>query len=537
MSETAATPAVAFAAKSTEDKRGSIPDQLSDCRELAARDCLDVVAEHHDEKASAYSGDRGPGLARALAACEQLASEHGDSALIVQHSDRLARGDGRKAKHLVEYAPWAMKAGVTIRSMQDDQTFSDLLYAVVTGQRNHEDSKRKSEATRAGMKRRAERGLTNGGPRPFGYDYDGYFDGTTPLRRIVILEPEAVIVRRIFAEYVAGRSQRQIVRDLNADGLRTQRGSAWVQGTVAKILASPLYVGKVRHHRDTYGGTHAPIIDAETWQNAEQLRIATARTGRGRRPRASHILAGGLLRCGCGAAMGAVTKPTRTPGVWYEVYQCNRRLDEGPESCPQKPIRRAVIDGVLWDFFAKVALDVDATRAAIADQHETKIAEIAAVRDHAERDVIRASDRLTHVRRDYQDGRLDADDWTEQRTELTGELEAAKAQVARLDKQRDEVAGEMEEVDAEAAVIEELTAIRALVTGEARDGSRQGVDAFRAALRRLFSSFELLGGPRPYGSGVDDGESVAWPHDDLALDGGPLALFPRIRRDAIEGWG
>ena len=57
------TAAVLYAAKSTEDKRGSIPTQLDDGRKLAEAEGLEVVAEYSDEAASAYSGDRGPELA------------------------------------------------------------------------------------------------------------------------------------------------------------------------------------------------------------------------------------------------------------------------------------------------------------------------------------------------------------------------------------------------------------------------------------------------------------------------------------------
>jgi DNA invertase Pin-like site-specific DNA recombinase len=110
----------------------------ADCRAIAEREGWEVVAPFQDEAASAYSGNRGPGLAAALELCERLAAEDGAAALIVQHSDRLARGDGKAAMHLVEYALWALRHDVTIRSVQDDQTFGDLLYAVVTGQRNHE---------------------------------------------------------------------------------------------------------------------------------------------------------------------------------------------------------------------------------------------------------------------------------------------------------------------------------------------------------------------------------------------------------------
>jgi DNA invertase Pin-like site-specific DNA recombinase len=157
------TVAVIYAAKSTEDRHGSIPTQLEDCRALAEREGLKVVGEYKDEAASAFKGNRGDDLARAIEHCER-----DGCALIVQHSDRLARGDARKAKHLVEYALWAIKAGVTIYSVQDPQTFGDLLYAVVTGQRNHEDSARKSAATRDGLRRRKERGAPVGS-LPLGY--------------------------------------------------------------------------------------------------------------------------------------------------------------------------------------------------------------------------------------------------------------------------------------------------------------------------------------------------------------------------------
>src|SRR5436190_367547 len=114
------TPAVLYAAKSTEDKHGSILTQLEDCRALAEREGCEVVADYKDEAASAYSGSRGPRLAAALAKCEALRAEgHDDLVLIVQHSDRLARGDGKAAMHLVEYALWALKEDVRIRSVQD----------------------------------------------------------------------------------------------------------------------------------------------------------------------------------------------------------------------------------------------------------------------------------------------------------------------------------------------------------------------------------------------------------------------------------
>src|SRR5436190_772348 len=89
--------AVLYAAKSTEDVHGSIPTQLADCRAMAEREGLEVVEAYQDEAASAYKGNRGPGLAAALEHVEAIGG-----ALIVQHTDRLARGNAVESRHLVE---------------------------------------------------------------------------------------------------------------------------------------------------------------------------------------------------------------------------------------------------------------------------------------------------------------------------------------------------------------------------------------------------------------------------------------------------
>src|SRR5207247_8358844 len=91
--------AILYAAKSTEDPRGSVARQLAEARAWAEENGWIVVAEYDDIKASGYSADRGEKLALAQAHAEQLAAEYGPGRvmLVVQHSDRFARGDGKKA--------------------------------------------------------------------------------------------------------------------------------------------------------------------------------------------------------------------------------------------------------------------------------------------------------------------------------------------------------------------------------------------------------------------------------------------------------
>jgi hypothetical protein len=55
----ATIPCVIYAANSTEDKRGSIPEQLRECSAAIEADPRRaLVAEYQDEAFSAYRGDR-----------------------------------------------------------------------------------------------------------------------------------------------------------------------------------------------------------------------------------------------------------------------------------------------------------------------------------------------------------------------------------------------------------------------------------------------------------------------------------------------
>lgn len=463
--------AIIYAAKSTTDQHGSIPTQLEDGRRMAAREGWEAAGEYADEAASAYHGDRGPQLAAAMEHVAKIAP----AVLVVQHSDRLARGDGRSARHLGELYFWAIKAGVELRSVQDDSTFTNPLLTFAMGERNAEDSRRKALAVKAGMVRRAEKGLATGGPRPYGYRYD--------TGDLVVVDAERPIVVRIFAEFVAGVSMTSIARRLHEDGVPTLRGKHWRQSTVGGILANPVYSGRIRYDGEVRDGGHKPIVDAETWASAQALLAARPSKGRGRPPAGRHLFRGGMLRCECGEAI-----VPRTNGG-YEMYYCNGRSTFGREHCDVPHIRRAVIDSAVYRYFEQVGLDVEASRQAIAEASERKLAEVAVLRADAERELQQAEERLTRVRRDYSDGKLDAADWREFRVELTAEREGAAAEAKRLRASEVEIkrAGAM--ADAEEQLLTELTEIRRAIAGEVQ--AAESVAAVRAVLARMFAHFVL----------------------------------------------
>ena len=104
--------------------------------------------------------------------------------------------------------------------------------------------------------------------------------------QIVIVEEEAKIVRRIYQEFLDGKSLTGIALGLKKDGIRTNQGNeTWSESTLHKILRNELVKGDILFQK-TYvldpltqkrmknngelpkyylEGSHQEIVDQETW--------------------------------------------------------------------------------------------------------------------------------------------------------------------------------------------------------------------------------------------------------------------------------
>ena len=273
-------PCVVYAAKSTEDRRGSIPDQTADClAAIAQAGERVVIAEYADESFSAFRRSRGPELVDAMEHAEDLVREFGTAELWAQHSDRLARGDGRIARHVVEIGLWALKRDVVVRTVQDPDTFRDLLGAVVTGQRNHEDSRRKGAAMRAGRRRAAARGEFIG-YRPDGYVLEVELQDGEVKKRMVLDPDRQEIIETIFRMALRGRPTGAIARHLNDQGWLTnpRRKDAtpqhWRVHHVDAVLRNWRYAGLAVFGGEVLGRGHWPAYINEAQQGRGRPAVA-----------------------------------------------------------------------------------------------------------------------------------------------------------------------------------------------------------------------------------------------------------------------
>jgi site-specific DNA recombinase len=472
--------AVIYAAKSTEDRNDSIPEQLDDCRDMAKTNGWTIIAEFVDENFTAYSGNRGPGLAAAIQTAQHAASERQSVMLVAQHTSRFARGDGAAPgapKALVElYHEWA-RSNVKGRLVENDLAMSTSSAAAAQGEADHLESKRKSVSVKKGMRRRArDRGKLSGGPRPYAYRW--------LEKELEIVPAEVEVVRRLFQNSIDGVSQRALARQLNSEGVPTVSGRPWGQATIARILANPIYRGRIRHAGEEYDGIHEAIITPEVWERAAAVRSSQTRRSGGRWPKGSHVFVNGLLKCGtCGSTLLPRTSPNRRGGL-YQAYVCDGRLRNGLDFCSQTPIDRAPIDEAMLAEVHQHYLDLDATRRRLEARHATDMAIAAETLRQAEHEAQRADARLRLVQRDYQNGDLEVSDYRDQREQLTGELEGAHAAADRAQEHvvAAERAGGLQ--DAEEAVLRYLADLRrAIVEGI---DQAPNLNAMRTLLRQLF---------------------------------------------------
>jgi len=332
----------------------SIEDQLAACRARAAQEGWQVVGEFHDRAISGAAGiedDQRPGLAAMLARLEgaRFAGERIDQVL-TESTDRIARhqGDAFAVRERIEHA------GARLFTLMDGHV--DDITGTIKGlfdARTRKDLAQRVKRGHAGniTQGRAASGVAYGYRKVIRHDDKG-----EPIRGLREIDPDtAPIVLRVYREYAAGRSARQIAEGLNRDGIPGPRGGFWRisaiatdRATALSLLTNPIYIGQLQYgrtrrvvdprtrQRRTVRGTgdvvtgaapHLRIVDDELWQ-AVQAQMERRSHGPSHRQRRPKRLMSGLGRCGvCGANYIVVGGPHFGCSAYTDGRACtNNRL-------------------------------------------------------------------------------------------------------------------------------------------------------------------------------------------------------------------
>jgi site-specific DNA recombinase len=234
-----------YARVSTErqQERGTIASQLELLRAAARADDHQVVAEFVDDGSSGARLDR-PALDRLRDAAEAGALD----AVLCLCPDRLARVYAYQVLILEELE----RFGVPVRFLDGPAPGDDpqaKLLVQVQGVIAEYERAKIAERYRRGKLHRARAGEVCFWKVPFGYRRLAAVPGRPA--RMEIFEPEAEIVRAIFAAYVDdGDSIRQIAHDLHDRGVPSPTGKpVWGTSTVTRLLHNEAYIGRVYYNR------------------------------------------------------------------------------------------------------------------------------------------------------------------------------------------------------------------------------------------------------------------------------------------------
>jgi DNA invertase Pin-like site-specific DNA recombinase/RNase P subunit RPR2 len=188
----------------------------------------------------------------------------------------------------------------------------------------------------------------------------------------LIIDPdEAVVVRRIYREYLEGASLQQICRGLEADGILTGAGKKkWRPESVKKILQNEKYIGDALLQK-TYTvdflekkrvpnnglvpqyyveNSHEAIIPRDLYMQVqeEMVRRANLHSGKNRKKRvySSKYALSSIVYCSkCGDIYRRIAWNNR--GKHSIVWRCCTRVEHGPGACAADTIQESELQNLV----------------------------------------------------------------------------------------------------------------------------------------------------------------------------------------------
>ncbi len=340
--------AAIYARYSSDNQREeSITAQLRAIHEYCKKHGYILSKEYIDRALSARTDDR-PAFQLMIEEAQQGLFD----VLVIHKVDRFARNryDSAFYKQILK------KSGVKIAYVDqqlDDSPESIILESVLEGFAEYYSANLAREIKK-GQKENALLAKHNGGKPPLGYD-------VAPDMTYIVNENEALIIRRIFSQYIKGVSLGAICQGLNEDGFRTKRGSLFIKSGLHDLLKNDKYIGRFVFGKSTVGvdgkrknrqtdpnaiiieNALPAIIDLVTWEKVQDQMKKNAKVSHTAK---QVYLFSGLLFCSCGSAMVG-TGTTKNNDKVYSYYRCGRK--ERIKDCDTPKFDKEKLETMIFD--------------------------------------------------------------------------------------------------------------------------------------------------------------------------------------------
>ncbi|KMY23619.1 recombinase [Actinobaculum suis] len=235
------------------------------------------------------------------------------------------------------------------REQIDTATADGELLLTLLASFAQEESRSTSKNVKWGIRKKYADGAMHS-RQPYGYQY---INGD-----LVILEAEAVIVRRVFTQFLEGVSPEATAAQLNTEGIKPRRGAKFHGQTIRKWLENETYTGDAilqKYYRPGVADTntqpntgqlprylvdesHPPIIDRVTFDAVQQELARRRRLGRAATPTGGTNAFTSRIQCQtCGKNYQRRTRKLRHST--YKFWWCETATKGKGNPCQAPQIR------------------------------------------------------------------------------------------------------------------------------------------------------------------------------------------------------
>jgi DNA invertase Pin-like site-specific DNA recombinase len=216
-----------------------------------------------------------------------------------------------------------------------------------------EESRSISENVRWRIKKQFEQGNPNGRFRVYGYRWEG--------DNLVVVPEEAAVVRRIFQNFLDGKSRLETEREFAAEGITTRNGYRWMDSNIKVVLTNVTYTGNMLFQKEYVTdpilkkrkknrgelpkyyveNTHEPIIDKETFDYVQQEMARRKELGALANKSLNTTCFTGKIKCGiCGRSY---MHNLHTDRGFEEFWDCGSHKLKGRNCGAKGSIPQAVL--------------------------------------------------------------------------------------------------------------------------------------------------------------------------------------------------
>lgn len=325
---------VIYARYSSDNQREqSIDGQIRECTAFAEKSGIRIVG-HYIDRAYSATNDKRPDFQKMI----KDSAKRLFDVVIVWKLDRFARDRFDSAI----YKNTLKNNGVRLISATEpisDSPEGILLEGMLEAY-NEYYSVELARKVKRGMIENALKCKYNGGTLPVGYTTDGD-------QNIIVDPVTAPVILEAFERYADGMTIRELVDELDAKGVRTQRGGKINQNCMTRILHNVRYMGIYKFDTQIIKGGIPAIVSEELFERVKDRMAKTKKAPATHKAEDDYILTT-KLRCGkCGALMIGECGTSKTRGVVHHYYKCANAKRR--RNCDKKTVRKLWIEDLVID--------------------------------------------------------------------------------------------------------------------------------------------------------------------------------------------